>query len=314
VSGVVGELHVGGVCLARGYFQRAGLTAEKFIPHPFSQEPSARLYRTGDLARWLPDGTLEYLGRVDAQVKVRGYRIEPVEIEGVLLTHEAVRDAVVIVREGATYTSHGGGREAGAWSDGERAGRAHPDAGDKQLVGYVVVESGAPVDEVVLIQELRSLMQEQLPGYMVPSVLTVLESLPLTVTGKVDRKALPAPEVPMQAEYTPPQGVTEELLSELWCVLLKRERVGRHDNFFELGGHSLLVTQLASRIRKTFSTELLVREVFEYATLASQASAVERALRASTPVDLPIEPASRDEPLPLSYAQQRMLFLHEYMK
>ena len=315
VSGAVGELHVGGVCLARGYFQRAGLTAEKFIPHRFSQEPGARLYRSGDLARWLPDGTLEYLGRMDTQVKVRGYRIELGEIESALLAHEGVRDAVVVAQEGATYTSHGESREAGRWSDGERAGRAHPDAGDKRLVGYVVVKSGAaPVEEAALIRELRSRLQEQLPRYMVPSALMVLESLPLTANGKVDRKALPAPEASVSgSEYVPPEGVTEELLAALWSVLLKCERVGRHDNFFELGGHSLLATQLASRIRETFATDLPVRQVFEHATLSSQGRAIDRAKGAGPLMDLPLEAVSRAAPLALSYAQQRLWFLHQYM-
>src|SRR3569833_2774639 len=166
-SGVVGELYLGGAGLSRGYLNRPGPTAEKFIPHRFSGEPGERLYRTGDLARWLSDGTLEYLGRVDHQVKVRGYRIELGEIESVLLGHEGVRDAVVVARE---------------------------TSGDKQLVSYVVAKSGVQVDAPALIHELRTCLQEQLPGYMVPSAFVVLESLPLTATGKVDRKVLPAPE------------------------------------------------------------------------------------------------------------------------
>jgi hypothetical protein len=178
----------------------------------------------------------------------------------------------------------------------------------------VVAEAGAQVDEVALIQELRSRLQERLPGYMVPSALMVLESLPLTANGKLDRKALPAPEESADAEYAPPEGVTEELLAQLWCVLLKRERVGRHENFFELGGHSLLAMQLASRIRQAFSAELPVRQVFEHSTLSSQAGAVQQARDAGVRTEIALEAVSREEPLPLSYAQQRMLFLDEYMK
>jgi amino acid adenylation domain-containing protein len=294
-SGVVGELYLGGVGLARGYLNRPGLTAQKFVPHRFSGEPGERLYRTGDLVRWLGDGTLEYLGRVDHQVKVRGYRIELGEIESVLRGHAAVRDAVVVARE--------------------EEGRG------QRLVGYVVAEGGAQADEAavandaVLVDELRGRLQEQLPGYMVPSALMVLGSLPLTANGKLDRKALPAPEESAQAEYTAPEGLTEELLAKLWSGLLKRERVGRHDNFFELGGHSLLAMQLVSRIRESFSTQLPVREVFAHATLSAQARAVERARGPGGALaDLPMEPVSRNEPLPLSHAQQRMLFLHEYAK
>jgi amino acid adenylation domain-containing protein len=285
-TGTVGQLYVAGAGVAQGYHQRPGLTAEKFIPRAFCAEPGARMYCTGDLARWLPDGTLEYLGRVDHQVKVRGYRIELGEIESVLLAHEGVRDAVVAVRE---------------------------DSGDKRLVGYVVAEPGAQADEVALIQALRSRLQEHLPGYMVPSALMVLERLPLTSNGKLDRKALPAPDLSTLTEYAAPEGPTEELLAALWCSLLKRETVGRHDNFFELGGHSLLATQLVSRIRQTFSTELPLRQVFEHAILSSQARAVERARGAGVLIDLPMEAVSRDEPLPLSFSQQRLWFLHQYM-
>jgi acyl carrier protein len=188
------------------------------------------------------------------------------------------------------------------------------DSRSKRLVGYVVAEAGGQADEVALIQELRNRLQEQLPGYMVPSALMVLEALPLTANGKLDRKALPAPEVSVsQPEYVPPEGVTEELLAQLWCVLLKRERVGRHENFFELGGHSLLAMQLASRIRETFSTELAVRELFEQATLSSLARAIEQARGAGARIDVAMEAVSRTESLPLSYAQQRLWFLHQYM-
>ena len=286
-AGVPGELFIGGAGLAVGYLNRRGLTAERFLPSVHPLAPGDRIYRTGDLARWRTDGSLEYLGRIDNQVKVRGHRIELGEIESALRGHEAVRDVVVVVRES-------------------------PEG--QQLVGYVVAEVGAQTDPVALIRELRSRLQEQLPGFMVPSAVILLSRLPLTPNGKLDRKALPAPEAPLSgAELMPPQGPTEELLAELWCVVLKRERVGRHDHFFELGGHSLLATQLASRIRETFSTALAVRELFEHPTLSSQARAVELARGAGAPAELAMEAVSRDEPLPLSYAQQRLWFLHEYL-
>jgi AMP-binding enzyme/Phosphopantetheine attachment site/AMP-binding enzyme C-terminal domain len=282
--GVVGELYLGGAGLTRGYLNQPSLTARKFIPHPFSETPGERLYRTGELARYLPDRQLEFMGPVEQEVKVRGLRIELGEIERVLLGQAGVRAAVVV------------GREAGAEGKG--------------LVAYVVGETGTDAGS------LRGVLQRQLRelGYRMPAALMVLESLPLTANGEVDREALPVPQESDQAQYSPPEGLTEELLAQLWRGLLKCERVGRQDHFFELGGHSLLATQLASRIRETFSTELPVREVFENATLSLQARAIERARDAGAPVDVPMEAVSRDEPLPLSYAQQRMLFLQEYMK
>ena len=283
--GAVGELCIGGDQSARGYLNRAGLTADRFVPHPFTEEPGERLYRTGDLVRHrVADGKLEVIGRVDHQMKVRGHRTELEEIESVLRANAAVREAVVVTRE---------------------------HAGEKRLVGYVVAKSGMQADDLTLIQELRRHIQEQ--GYRVPSALMVLSTLPLTANGKVERKALPVPQELTEAPYTPPEGVTEELLAELWCRLLKHERVGRQDSFFELGGHSLLATQLASRIRETFSTELPLRELFEHPTLSSQARAVERSRGAGALVDVPMEPASREQPLPLSYAQQRLWFLYQYM-
>ena len=259
VSGAVGELHVGGVCLARGYFKRAGLTAERFVPHPFSREPGARVYRTGDLARWQSDGTLEYLGRVDHQVKVRGFRIELGEIESALLGHEAVRDAVVVARE---------------------------HSGEKQLVGYVVAKSGVQVNDVALIQELRGRLQEQLPGYMVPSALVVLSSFPLTASGKVDRKALPAPDSIALAprEYEAPLGEIEVAVASIWQDLLHLERVGRQDNFFGLGGHSLLAVQVRWRIRQEFGLELPTDIIFREPTLAAFSQHVEQSRLMQRPV------------------------------
>ncbi|MEO8062857.1 MAG: amino acid adenylation domain-containing protein, partial [Pseudomonadota bacterium] len=285
--GVMGELYLGGAGLVRGYLDQPGLTAERFVPNGFSADAGSRLYRTGDLVRWLPGGTLEFLGRMDHQVKIRGYRIELGEIESVLRTHECVRDAVVIARD--------------------------EQAGIKRLVGYVVAEADAHAEEITLIQQLRSFLQQRLPAYLVPSALMVLETLPLTANGKLDRNGLPAPQESADAKYAPPQGATEELLALLWCSLLKREQVGRHDSFFELGGHSLLAMQLVSRIRETFSTELRVRELFEHSTLSSQAQAIERAHGSGTHIETAMEPVSREQPLPLSYAQQRLWFLQQYL-
>jgi hypothetical protein len=278
---VVGELHLGGVGLARGYLQRAAATAEKFIPHRFSQEPGERLYRTGDLVRWLPDGTLEFVGRVDTQVKVRGYRIELGEIESALLSHQDVRDAVVVVREGATYTTHGGGREAGPWSDGERAGRAHPDAGEKRLVGYVVAEAGAQADGAAFVSALQARLQEQLPRYMVPSALMVLSSLPLTVNGKVDRRALPKLDsAKFQTEFVAPRNEVERSLCSYWQNLLKIERIGIHDDFWILGGQSLLATQVFNFVRQEFGVELKLSKMFANSTVGQLAECISLELNA----------------------------------
>ena len=246
--GVVGELYIGGAGLSRGYHGRGGLTAERFVPHPYSESPGERLYRTGDMVRWLPTGELEFIGRLDHQVKVRGFRVELGEIEHVMLGHGGVKDVVVLARE--------------------------DEPGDKRLVAYVVVEG---VDKVEvnrddLLGGLRGYVQERLPSYMVPSAIVLLDSMPLTVNGKVDRDALPEPDMSLhQVGYVAPEGVTEELLAGLWCSILKLERVGRFDNFFALGGHSLLVTQLVSRIEEAFGVELAIRELFEHDTVEAQA-------------------------------------------
>jgi acyl carrier protein len=242
-------LYLGGVGLARGYLNRPAATAEKFVPNCFSTEPGERLYRTGDLARWLADGTLEFLGRMDHQVKVRGYRIELGEIESALRAHEQVRDAVVVAREEVS--------------------------GTRRLVGYVVADF-AQVDEAALVNELRGRLQEQLPGYMVPSTLVVLESLPLTANGKIDRKALPEPDASVsESQFVPPEGDIERTLAHLWQELLRVEQVGRRDSFFELGGHSLLAMQLATRIEQEFGIEIAIRTLFQYHALEAMASRIE---------------------------------------
>jgi len=221
--GVPGELYIGGDGLARGYLNRPELTAEKFVPHPF--EVGARLYRTGDLARWRVDGNLEYLGRIDHQVKIRGFRIELGEIESVLKTHAAVRESVVLARED------------------------HP--GDKRLVAYLVPEPSSEVN----IDQLRTLVREKLPEYMMPSAFVVLEALPMTPNGKVDRKALPRPEEKgggSGKKFMAPRNALETQVAAVWCEVLHLEQIDVGDNFFDLGGHSLMAIRVLSRIREIF--------------------------------------------------------------
>ncbi|MBB6249463.1 amino acid adenylation domain-containing protein, partial [Rhodanobacter sp. A1T4] len=208
--GVVGHLYIAGIGLARGYINRSELTAQTFIPNPFSAVPGARMYLSGDLARYLPDGTIEYLGRSDHQVKIRGLRIELGEIESTLTSQDAVRDVVVLAREDS--------------------------AGDQRLVAYVVAHEGQEVPEAA---QLRTILLQTLPEYMVPSYFVMLDQLPLTSNGKVDRKALPAPDLtPSDVVYVAPRTPTEEIMAGLWAELLKLDKVGIHDDFFALGGHS----------------------------------------------------------------------------
>ena len=242
--GAPGELYVGGMGLARGYLGRPELTAERFIPHPFGTEPGARLYRTGDRVRYLADGQVEYLGRADEQVKLRGFRIEPGEIEAALARQSTVREATVLVREDSP--------------------------GQPRLVAYVVPVEGQGVDAA----GLRSALKDQLPEYMVPAAFVALPALPLTSSGKVDRKALPVPEGVRPDAGTPfvaPRSELEQQLTAMWSELLGIERIGIHDNFFELGGHSLLATQLVSRIRPTFEVELDLGRLFAQPTIAALA-------------------------------------------
>ncbi|HEX2095199.1 MAG TPA: amino acid adenylation domain-containing protein, partial [Longimicrobiaceae bacterium] len=241
--------------------------------------PGARLYRTGDRVRRLADGTVEFLGRTDQQVKVRGYRIEPAEVEAVLVGHGAVREAVVLVREDTP--------------------------GDRRLVGYVVAEEGAALS----LSELREQVGRVLPAYMVPSAFVVLDAIPLTRNGKVDRQALPAPERGETVEaYVAPRTPMEELLCGVWAEVLGVERVGVEESFFELGGHSLLAMQAVSRVRQTFGVEVSLRALFEAPTVAEFAARVEALRSAGTPVAPPIERVPREggAGLPLSFAQQRL--------
>ena len=281
--GVPGELYLGGDGLARGYLGRPALTAEKFVPDPFSGAPGERLYRTGDRVRRRADGALEFLERIDQQVKLRGFRIEPGEIEAALRAHPAVREAVVLLREDAP--------------------------GERRLVGYVV---GGPGD-VPPAAELRTQLRERLPEHMVPAAIVALERLPLTPNGKLDRRALPAPEGPGSGgEQTAPRTPTEELLAGIWADVLRRERVGVGESFFEMGGHSLLATRVVSRIREAFGVELPLRALFEAPTMERLAARVE-ALRAGGPGAgaPPLVPAERTGRLPLSFAQERLWFLEQ---
>lgn len=289
--GVSGELCVGGDGLSRGYLHRPAVTAERFVPNPFGAKPASRLYRTGDLARYRPCGALEFLGRLDHQVKLRGFRIEVGEIETTLTQHRAVHDAVV------QLTTYG------------------PD--DHRLVAYVVPTADqsvtSPQAEHALMTQLHEQLHTRLPHYMIPGMFVILDQLPLTSNGKIDRRALPDPmlSTPDTTDYfVAPRNPTEELLAHLWMQILKREQVGIHDNFFTLGGHSLLATQLAARIRDTFKVELPLRTIFESPTVAALAR---RFLLLSNDhgSHILLEPASRERELPLSFAQQRLWFLDQ---
>ncbi|WP_315863871.1 non-ribosomal peptide synthetase [Crinalium epipsammum] len=277
--GVVGELYISGDGLARGYLNRAELTAEKFISNPFSKDSPLSsllpplplsLYKTGDLGRYLADGNIEFIGRIDNQIKIRGFRIELGEIESVLCQHPEVREAVVVAIEDIP--------------------------GEKRLVAYFVLnvemldktslhndnaKSTPPIHPLIRggkLRELREFLKQKLPGYMIPSDFVMLDTLPLTQNGKVDRKALPQPDFSnfnLHEDYIAPRTSVEEVLVEIWAKVLGKQQVGVHDNFFELGGHSLLATQLSSRIRDRLQVELAVRQLFETPTVASLAKYIE---------------------------------------
>ncbi|MBV9791146.1 MAG: non-ribosomal peptide synthetase, partial [Chloroflexi bacterium] len=246
--GVAGELYLGGVSLARGYLNRPELTADRFVPDPFSPTPGARLYRTGDLARWLPDGTIEFLGRADTQIKLRGYRIELGEIEAVLRHSPTLSEAVVMAREDTP--------------------------GDLRLVAYVVPQP----ESTPTPRDLRSFLRSMLPEYMVPSTFITLDQLPLTTSGKINLRALPAPErgrPELEGIFAAPRTPTEQTVAALWQEVLKLDQVGIDDNFFELGGHSLLATQLIARLRTTFQVDLPLRHLFTSPTIAGVAEIID---------------------------------------
>jgi amino acid adenylation domain-containing protein len=277
--GVAGELYIGGAGVGRGYLGRARATAERFVPDPFGS-PGARLYRTGDRARWLADGTIDFLGRTDFQVKLRGMRVELGEIDAALAEHDAVRDVVVLAREDRP--------------------------GNQRLVAYYRSRTGADVD----VERLRAHLAERLPAHMIPAAYVRLATLPLTPSGKLDRQALPAPDrdAYRHHENEAPADEVEAALAEIWSALLHVETVGRHDHFFELGGHSLISVQLVSRVRQVLGVELPLGAVFRHPVLADLARVVGRAHRSDLP---PIERVDRGGDLPVSFAQRRLWYLEQ---
>jgi amino acid adenylation domain-containing protein len=283
--GVAGELFIGGECVTRGYLGQPEKTAQQFIPDPFSAEPGARLYMTGDMVRYAPNGNLIFVGRKDEQVKIRGYRVEPAEIEAALVEHEAVRECIAMLREDV--------------------------AGDPRLVAYCVCSEEAQPS----VSDLRSFLAERLPVHMLPSAFVLLESLPLTAHGKVDRKNLPAPDQARATtdEYTAPRTSVETQLAAIWEEVLGVERVSINDNFFDLGGHSLLATQVISRVREGFKIKLPLRVLFEAPTVGLLAARVAAELRDQATVELegPRVVERRPGGMPLSFAQQRMWFMQQ---
>jgi acyl-CoA synthetase (AMP-forming)/AMP-acid ligase II len=262
--GAPGEILIGGEGVVRGYLNRPELTAERFIADQFSKEGNGRVYKTGDIGRYLPDGEIEYLGRKDHQVKIRGYRIELGEIEAVLLEHEGVREAVVAARE--------------------------EEAGDKRLVAYLVAETE---QYALTSSQLRSYLKERLPDYMIPASFVMLERMPLTPNGKIDRRSLPEPKgsrPDLEKGFVAPSNHIEEKLARIWSDLLGVAQVGIHDNFFYLGGHSLVATQLISRIQKSFHLKLPLRYLFDKPTIAELAVLISQTLGdQSTPQTIPIK-------------------------
>ncbi|AGO43404.1 hypothetical protein M062_12510 [Pseudomonas aeruginosa RP73] len=275
--GAVGELYIGRAGLARGYLRRPGLSATRFVPNPFPGGAGERLYRTGDLARFQADGNIEYIGRIDHQVKVRGFRIELGEIEAALAGLAGVRDAVVL---------------------------AHDGVGGTQLAGYVVADSAEDAER--LRESLRESLKRQLPDYMVPAHLMLLERMPLTVNGKLDRQALPQPDASLsQQAYRAPGSELEQRIAAIWAEILGVERVGLDDNFFELGGHSLLATRVISRVRQEQQLDASLKALFERPVLEAFAQGLERTTDAVSTIPL----ADRQQPLALSFAQERQWFL-----
>lgn len=245
-TGAPGELHIGGDCLAQGYLNRPDLTSERFIPNPFNSRPNARLYKTGDLARWLADGSIEFLGRIDHQVKIRGFRVELGEIEVALARHPEVKEAVVVARDSA--------------------------AGSKRLVAYVVLQTDATTEA----EKLRSFIKAGLPDYMVPSAFVVLDSLPLTPTGKINRRALPAPTQDSHGigVHVPPRDEREEKLALIFSEILELDKVGIHDNFFEIGGHSLAAVKVFSRIKSDLGSHIPLSTIFGAPTIEQLAGII----------------------------------------
>ncbi|MGH3933738.1 MAG: amino acid adenylation domain-containing protein, partial [Pseudonocardiaceae bacterium] len=282
--GIAGELYLAGAQVARGYLNRPALTAQRFVADPFGK-PGGRMYRTGDRVRWTADGLMEFLGRMDEQVKIRGFRIEPGEIEARLRQQPDVTDAVVVARES--------------------------NSGHKRLVAYVVAPVGAAVPAA---GELRAVLSQSLPDYMVPSAVVVLDALPLTPNGKVDRKALPAPDIDASRPgHVAPRTDNERVVAQVWAELLEVERVGVEDNFFELGGDSILSIRVISRLRAALEVDVSPRALFTHPTVAALAAAIASQTgigNAGALSAIPLVPRDRD--LPLSFAQQRLWFLDQF--
>ncbi len=279
-TGVAGEIYIGGTGIARGYLNQPELTAEKFIKNPFNNQPDAKLYKTGDLGRYLPDGNLEFRGRLDNQVKINGFRIELGEIESILNQHPQVTQTAVIVREDTP--------------------------GNKRLVAYVVPHQKRDITPT----SLQSFLGNKLPSYMIPSIFVSLDALPLTPNEKVDRQALPIP--PRQFAFVAPRNSLEEALTDIWCKIFGLEEIGIYDNFFQLGGHSLIATQILSRIRDVFQVELSFQQLFENPTSNDLIKVIIQQQQLKQPSPLAkITPISREGYLPVSFAQERVYFIEQ---
>jgi acyl carrier protein len=279
--GVPAEIYIAGDGVGRGYLNKADITAEKYMPDIFSDVPGKRMYRTGDLGKYLPDGNIEFIGRADFQVKLRGYRIELNEIESVLHKHDFVKDCAVT-----------------AFKENN---------GNEYLAAYVIPEGEHQNADVLL-----NFMRDELPDFMIPKSITFLDTFPLTPNNKLDRKKLPQPDTKnIIAEYIAPQTSTEEIIANIWCDILNIEQVSRNSNFFELGGHSLLATQLISRLRETFKKEIPFQTVFESKDLKELSFRIDNEQLKTTNENLRIEKADRNNNLPLSYSQQRLWFLDQ---
>jgi amino acid adenylation domain-containing protein len=278
--GVRGELYIAGAGVTAGYLNQAEKTAERFLKNPYSSDGGAKMYRTGDLARYLEGGEIEFLGRSDDQVKVRGFRIELGEIEAALARHQGVKQALVLAREN--------------------------EQGDKRLLGYAVAQGSNVTGE-----QLRDYLKQEVPDYMVPQAIAVLAKFPLTPNGKIDRQALPEPQAAAQRAYIAPRNKTEQKIAEIWAEVLRRDlpSISTEDNFFDLGGHSLMATQVVSRIRRGLSVELPLRTLFEHATISALAREAQKIEGVERGEVLALKRVSRKEPLPLSFAQQRLWVL-----
>lgn len=281
---VSGELCIAGVGVGRGYANRPDLTAERFIPSPFSQTPGARMYKTGDVARYLPDGNIEFLGRTDNQLKIRGFRIELEEIEAALSSHDMLKDAAVLARDDK--------------------------ANEKRLVAYFVTYEGA----VITTDELQSYLAARLPEYMIPSVYLKLDRMPLTRAGKIDRKLLPEPEMSQHSResFIEPRTEVEQMVAGIYAEVLGADRISSNDNFFTLGGHSLTATQALSRVREVMKAELPLRSIFEAPTVAGLSEKIEAAIKSGRDAGVePAQPVSREGELELSFGQERLWLLDQ---